>query len=36
MDLLDIFALIALIVLCLSVVFAGLGHYARKSGYVKR
>jgi predicted exporter len=36
MDLLDIFSLVCLIVICLSVVFALFGHYARRNGYVKR
>jgi hypothetical protein len=36
MDLLDIFSLLCLILICLSVILAGIGYFARKNGYVKR
>ena len=36
MQFLDFISLICLALLVLSVLFAGIGHYARSRGYVKR
>ena len=36
MDLLNFFSLICLILIALSIVFAGIGFAARRNGYVKR